>query len=120
MDPPNQSPRFSQTFTSQQTASPSLLPAADWETDNEIDSQHDNALRSSDPNVALAWAEKVYMVVSIALEEFRREKEITGADAGVTPRLSTPSYESNLRKDCITIVEKFANSGHPKAVYILW
>lgn len=85
--------------------------------EREIDAQRDNALRSTDPNIALSWAEKVYMSVSISLEEIRLEQEIAASDAGIVPRITTPTFESGLRKDCVNIVEKFAKQGHPKAVF---
>jgi hypothetical protein len=114
MDPPNKSPRHSQSFGTNAVtpnASPKAVPS-EYEWENEIDSQRDNALRTTDPNIALSWAEKVYMYVSISLEEIRRDQEIHVSE----PRPSTPDYERELRKDCITIVEKFAKMGHPKAV----
>jgi hypothetical protein len=119
MDPPSHSPRLSQSAsntsgTSQKVSSP---PPADYEMEREIDAQRDNALRSTDPNMALSWAEKVYMSVSISLEEYRREQEIAASDTGIAPRIATPPFESGLRNDCVSIVEKFAKQGHPKAVY---
>jgi hypothetical protein len=112
MDPPNKSPRHSQSLGTNAVTpntSPMVVPSEyEW----EIDSQRDNALRTTDPNIALSWAEKVYMYVSISLEDIRREQEIHASE----PRPSTPDYERELRKDCITIVEKFAKNGHPKAV----
>jgi hypothetical protein len=57
------------------------------------------------------------MSVSISLEEIRLEQEIAASDAGIAPRITTPPFESGLRKDCVNIVEKFAKQGHPKAVY---
>jgi hypothetical protein len=95
---------------------PSLIPPTEYEWENEIDSQREMVLRTTDGNIALTWAEKVYMFVSISLEELRREQETAATDAGVTPRNSTPTYEHGLRDDCIRIVERFVKGGHPKAV----
>jgi hypothetical protein len=95
---------------------PSLIPPTEYEWENEIDSQREMVLRTTDGNIALTWAEKVYMFVSISLEERRREQEIAAADAAVTPRNSTPTYEHGLRDDCIRVVERFVKGGHPKAV----
>jgi hypothetical protein len=94
---------------------PSLIPPTEYEWENEIDSQRDLALRTTDANIALTWAEKVYMFVSISLEELRREQENAAGDAGAV-RSSTPTYEHGLRDDCIRIVERFVKGGHPKAV----
>lgn len=98
---------------------PSLIPPTEYEWENEIDSQRELALRTTDPNIALTWAEKVYMFVSISLEELRREQENAAGDAAVTARISTPTYEHELRDDCIRIVERFVKGGHPKAVRCL-
>jgi len=88
----------------------------DWEV--EITSQRDNATGTSDPNIALPWAEKVYMFVSISLDDFYRDQDIAAADAGGTARASTPPFERGLRDDCVRIVERFAKQGHPKAIYM--
>lgn len=89
----------------------------DWEA--EIISQRENAIRSSDSNIALNWAEKVYMFVSISLEDFYRDQDVAASDdAGITPRASTPPFEKGLRDDCIRVVERFAKQGHPKAIYM--
>jgi len=89
------------------------VPPSEYEWETEIDGQRQNALQTNDPNVALLWAEKVYMYVSISMEEMRRERAVAATDE---PPSSTPSYERGLREDCTRIVEKFANSGNPKAV----
>lgn len=92
---------------------PAMVPPSDYEWEDEIDSQRQNALQSNDPNVALTWAEKVYMYVSISTEEMRRDQALAPADA---LKSSTPSYERGLREDCTRIVEKFVKLGSPKAV----
>jgi hypothetical protein len=116
---PRQSPRIAPSNVAIAMASPpSLIPQSEYEWENEIDSQRENALRTNDPNIALTWAEKVYMYVSISLDELRREQEIAAADAGVIARPSTPTYERGLREDCIRIVEKFVQNGNPKAVHL--
>lgn len=74
-------------------------------------------MRTGDPATALAWAEKVYMYVSISMEEIRREQAVVVADGGVASRPTTPPYERGLRDDCVQIVERFAKMQHPKAVW---
>ena len=123
--PGRQSPRIPASTSSTIIASasmaspPSVVPQSEYEWENEIDSQRETAQRTADPNIALTWAERVYMHVSILLEELRRDQEISASDGGVTARASTPSYERGLREDCVRIVEKFAKVQIPKAV-IQW
>ena len=108
-----QSPRQSVLMGSQ----PSVVPPTESEWEIEINSLRENALNTNDPNIALTWAEKVYMYVSISLEELRREQALAGVgDAGVAARPSTPSYERGLRDDCARVVEKFVKAGNSKAV----
>lgn len=68
-------------------------------------------MRTTNADAALTWAEKVYMYVSISLEELRRERE---GQADLRP--STPLRERQLRTDCVGIVEKFIRAKYPKAV----
>jgi hypothetical protein len=98
--------------------SPPRQPPMTDEWEVEITSQRENATRTSDPNIALPWAEKVYMFVSISLEDFYRDQDIAATDAGVTPRASTPPFEKGLRDDCVRVVDRFAKQGHPKAIYM--
>jgi hypothetical protein len=90
---------------------PSNPPELNWE--HELDNERDNAMRTSNPDIALAWAEKVYMHVSISLEEIRREQELRGQGS---TRPFTPPYEKQLLTDCVAIVEKYVRANHPKAV----
>ena len=93
-----------------QRASPpmSLKEEDDWLISLERD--RENAIRTSNPEVALSWAEQVHMYVSISLDEYRRDQE--------EPRPSTPPREKQLWSDCVAIVEKFVKARHPKAVYM--
>ena len=109
--PGRQSPRI--TASSAVASPPAMVPPSEYEWENEIDSQRQNALQSNDPNVALTWAEKVYMYVSISMEEMRRERDSAPIEV---PKVSTPSYERGLREDCTRIVEKFVKLGNLKAV----
>ena len=125
--PGRQSPRIPVSTSNPIIASaamvtpPSLIPQSDYEWGNEIESQRETAQRTADPDIALTWAEKVYMYVSISLEEIRREQEKSAGNVAVPSRSSTPSYERGLRDDCIRIVEKFAKMQIPKAVVqIIW
>jgi hypothetical protein len=86
---------------------PPLAPKTDYEWEAEIEGERDLAIRSENPNVALPWAEKVYMYVSITLEEMRRNED---------GRAQTPTLEKGLRADCVRIVEKFVRMQNPKAV----
>ena len=90
-----------------------MVPPSEYEWENEIDAHRQNALVSNDPNVALTWAEKVYMYVSISMEGMRREQAVAPANV---PKAATPSYERGLREDCTRIVEKFVRLGNLKAV----
>jgi len=110
--PGRQSPR-SRPASGAVASPPAMVPPSEYEWETEIDGQRQNALQSNDPNVALSWAEKVYMYVSISMEEMRRERSVAGTDA---PQPSSPSYERGLREDCTRIVEKFVKLGNPKAV----
>ena len=120
--PGRQSPRIPATSNRASIVSiamaspPSLVPQSEYEWENEIDSQRESALQTSDPKSALTWAEKVYMYVSISLEEIHRDQQISTGDTGNTARASTPPYERGLREDCTRIVEKFAKINIPKAV----
>jgi len=120
--PGRQSPRIPASTSRASIASaatpspPSIVPQSGYEWKNEIDSQRETAKRTTDPNIALTWAEKVYMYVSLSLEELRRDQDISASDVGVTARASTPSYVRGLREDCTRIVEKFAKIHIPKAV----
>lgn len=120
--PGHQSPRIPASTGSTGIASaamvspPSLVPQSEYEWENEIGSQREIAQRTNDPSIALTWAERVYMYVSISLEELHQERETSASDVGVAARASTPSYERGLREDCIRIVEKFAKMQNPKAV----
>jgi len=89
-----------------------LVPKSDYEWENEIESEREQAKRTNDANVALSWAEKVYMYVSISLEELGRDQQdnVTGG------RPATPDFERGLREDCKWIVEKFVRAKNPKAV----
>ena len=72
-----QSPRLrlitnNQNLTPQRTATPPILATpSDHERETEINSQRENALRTNDPNIALGWAEKTYLYVSVSLEDIR-------------------------------------------------
>ena len=117
VDQPAMQPSFS-SVPPRTISSPPAAPhiVDDWEL--EITNQRETATRTSDPNIALPWAEKVYMWVSISLEDFYRDQEVAASDAGVAPRASTPPFEKGLRDDCVRVVERFAKQGHPKAVYM--
>jgi hypothetical protein len=92
---------------------PPLAPKSDYEWETEIEGERDLAIRSENPNIALPWAEKVYMYVSITLEEMRRNEG---------DRAATPPLEKGLRNDCVRIVEKFVRLQNPKAVQplVVW
>jgi hypothetical protein len=120
-DPPGRvSPRIPPINTNVVASVPQTVVAPmeyEWET--EIDSQRDIAVRTGDPTTALAWAEKVYMYVSMSMEEIRREQAAVVANGGVAARPATPVYERGLREDCVHVVEKFSKMQHPKAVWSL-
>jgi len=91
-------------------SSPPISPLEedDWLT--TLENERDNAVRTTNAEVALSWAEKVYMYVSISLDDYRRQHD--------DPRPSTPLRERQLRSDCVGIVEKFVKARHPKAIYM--
>jgi hypothetical protein len=89
-------------------SSPPTPEEDDWLFTLERD--RDNAIRTNNPEVALSWAEKVHMYVSISLDEYRRKHE------DLHP--PTPPREKQLLTDCVAIVERFVKARVPKAIYI--
>jgi hypothetical protein len=108
--PPHLQPVASGTVNIPAVTPPAIIPKSDYEWECELEEERERATRTQDPKIALSWAEKVYMYVSISLEELRRDQPDN------VGRPSTPPFERALREDCKAIVEKFARDQNPKAV----
>lgn len=112
----------SPSLTPQRASSPPTVVAfseEQWQQD--IESHAPSALRTTDPNIALDWVEKVYMYVSISLDDLNRQHALTASDTDAGKnhyRPATPDYENALRNDARDIVEKFIGMGNAKATYI--
>jgi TPR repeat protein len=94
------------------------VPLSDDEKEEVLERARSLVLKSTDPEMQLAWAQDALTWVEIQSQSYARHQEADGA----LPRPSTPEVEHNLRVDALSIVSFLADQHHPKGEFMkgLW
>ncbi|KAI9643187.1 hypothetical protein NHQ30_007803 [Ciborinia camelliae] len=105
---PPDSPRFS-PFPKPRNAGQNV-PLSDEDKEEVLERARSMVLKSSDPEMQLAWAQDALSWVEVASSTYERKND----DA----RAPTPKIEHQLRVDAISIVNFLAEQQHPKAEFM--
>ena len=89
------------------------VPLSDDEKEEVLDRARPMVLKSSDPEMQLAWAQDALSWVEVAQQSFSRQQQLDGM-----PRHNTPKVEHALMVDAISIVTFLAEQHHPKAEFM--
>jgi TPR repeat protein len=90
------------------------VPLSDDEKEEVLDRARPLVLKSSDPEMQLAWAQDALSWVDVAHQSYSRQQQSDGQP----PRSITPKVEHALRVDAISIVTFLAEQHHPKAEFM--
>lgn len=102
------SPRFS-PFPRPRNAGQNV-PLSDEDKEEVLERARPMVLKSTDPEMQLAWAQDALSWVEVAGSTYERKNE--------DPRAPTPKIEHQLRVDAISIVNFLAEQQHPKAEFM--
>ncbi|RAL60639.1 hypothetical protein DID88_009957 [Monilinia fructigena] len=102
------SPRFS-PFPKPRNAGQNV-PLSDEDKEEVLERARPMVLKSSDPEMQLAWAQDALSWVEVASSTYERKND--------DPRSPTPKIEHQLRVDAISIVNFLAEQQHPKAEFM--
>lgn len=102
------SPRFS-PFPKPRNAGQNV-PLSDEDKEEVLERARPMVLKSSDPEMQLAWAQDALSWVEVASSTYERKNEVS--------RSPTPKIEHQLRVDAISIVNFLAEQQHPKAEFM--
>ncbi|OWP05192.1 hypothetical protein B2J93_3323 [Marssonina coronariae] len=93
------------------------VPLSDEDKEEVLERARPLVLKSTDPEMQLAWAQDALSWVEVASQSAARQQ----AD-GQGGRPSTPKVEHQLREDALSIVRFLADQHHPKADFMksLW
>ncbi|KAE8448234.1 hypothetical protein EG329_009664 [Mollisiaceae sp. DMI_Dod_QoI] len=108
---PLESPKFS-PFPKLQNPGPNV-PPSDEEKEEVLDRARLLVLKSTDPEMQLAWAQDALSWVEIASQAAVRMQP-----EGQPGRSITPKVEHQLREDALNIVRFLADQHHPKAEFM--
>ncbi|TVY33205.1 Chitin synthase regulatory factor [Lachnellula occidentalis] len=108
---PTESPTPS-PFPKPNNAGPNV-PLSDDEKEEVLERARPLVLKTSDPEMQLAWAQD-----ALAWVETAKTYSIKLEMEGQTPRSITPKIEHALRKDATNIVTFLAEQHHPKAEFM--
>lgn len=104
------SPKFS-PFPKLQNPGPNV-PLSDEDKEEVLERARTLVLKSTDPEMQLAWAQDALSWVEVASQASSRQNETQQA------RAMTPRVEHQLREDAMSIVRFLAEQGHPKAEFM--
>lgn len=107
---PLDSPKFS-PFPKLQNPGPNV-PLSDEDKEEVLERARSLVLKSSDPEMQLAWAQDALSWVEVASQSATRQTE------GQQGRPVTPRVEHQLREDALNIVRFLADQHHPKAEFM--
>jgi TPR repeat protein len=108
---PQESPKFS-PFPKLRDPGPNV-PPSDEEKEEVLDRARPLVLKSTDPEMQLAWAQDSLSWVEIASQAATRMQP-----EGQTGRSITPKVEHQLKEDALNIVRFLADQHHPKAEFM--
>ncbi|CZR57627.1 related to SKT5 protein [Phialocephala subalpina] len=108
---PLESPKFS-PFPKLRDPGPNV-PPSDEEKEEVLDRARPLVLKSTDPEMQLAWAQDALSWVEIASQAAARSQP-----EGQPGRSITPKVEHQLREDALNIVRFLAEQHHPKAEFM--
>ncbi|ESZ93598.1 hypothetical protein SBOR_6027 [Sclerotinia borealis F-4128] len=86
------------------------VPLSDEDKEEVLERARPMVLKSTDPEMQLAWAQDALSWVEVASSTYERRNE--------GPRAPTPKIEHQLRVDAISIVNFLAEQQHPKAEFM--
>lgn len=90
------------------------VPLSDDEKEEVLERARPVVLKSTNPEVQLAWAQDALSWVEVQSQSWAR---IQASDE-LPPRPSTPEIEHQLRVDALSIVSFLAEQHHPKAEFM--
>jgi TPR repeat protein len=90
------------------------VPLSDDEKEEVLERARPTVLKSTDPDVQLAWAQDALSWVEVQNQSYARLQ----VSDGLPPRPSTPEVEHQLRVDALSIVSFLADQHHPKAEFM--
>ncbi len=105
------SPKFS-PFPKIQNPGPNV-PLSDEEKEEVLERARPLVLKSTDPEMQLAWAQDALSWVEVASSNALRVMP-----DGQLPRSTTPRVEHELKRDALNIVQFLAEQHHPKAEFM--
>ncbi|KAG9244877.1 hypothetical protein BJ878DRAFT_541838 [Calycina marina] len=106
------SPRFS-PFPKLRDAGVNV-PLSDDEKEEVLERARPVVLKSTDPEIQLAWAQDALTWVELAVANYNRIQQTDGLNS----RSMTPKIEHELKEDAISIVSFLAEQHHPKAEFM--
>jgi len=106
-----ESPKFS-PFPKLRNPAPNV-PLSDEDKEEVLERARPLVLKSTDPEVQLAWAQDALSWVEVASESASRQ-----VAEGQNGRSITPQVEHQLREDALNIVKFLAEQHHPKAEFM--
>ncbi|TQS37146.1 hypothetical protein Golomagni_02390 [Golovinomyces magnicellulatus] len=89
------------------------VPLSDDEKGELLERVRRQILKSTNPEVQLAWAQNALLWVDI-----ENEHAIRTATENQHTRAKTPKLEHQLREDAVNIIRHLGEQGHPKAEFI--
>ncbi|KUJ14864.1 HCP-like protein [Mollisia scopiformis] len=108
---PIESPKFS-PFPKLRDPGPNV-PPSDEEKEEVLDRARPLVLKSTDPEMQLAWAQD-----SLSWVEIASQAAVRMQPEGQPGRSITPKVEHQLREDALNIVRFLADQHHPKAEFM--
>jgi TPR repeat protein len=90
------------------------VPLSDNEKEEVLERARPLVLKSTDPEMQLAWAQDALSWVEVQSQSYAR-LQVTDDEP---PRPSTPEVEHRLRVDALSIVSFLADQHHPKAEFM--
>ncbi|KAH6721102.1 hypothetical protein BKA61DRAFT_665859 [Leptodontidium sp. MPI-SDFR-AT-0119] len=89
------------------------VPLSDEDKEEVLERARTLVLKSTDPEMQLAWAQDALSWVEVASQSAIRQQP-----EGQTTRSITPKVEHQLREDALNIVRFLADQHHPKAEFM--
>lgn len=103
-----ETPKFS-PFPKLRNPGPNV-PLSDEDKEEVLDRARTFVLKSTDPEMQLAWAQDALVWVDVVSRDASRDVE--------SGRSITPTVEHQLREDALSIVKFLADQHHPKAEFM--
>jgi TPR repeat protein len=89
------------------------VPLSDEEKEEVLERARSLVLKSTDPEMQLAWAQDALSWVEVA-----SQNAIRNLPDGQSSRSATPKVEHELKRDALNIVQFLADQHHPKAEFM--